>query len=193
MAIVLDINLLSIKLVDMDVIGYLIKKYNVGIASINSIDNWKWENKKEIESLLQIGEVLNNYQIIIIELKQPLIKDVGIYIEKVENLYHYTVWMNTEGYPMLDCNIITLDNCKYFENLISALLKMKEDDINIFEVVAIGLETDIYYSKDVFDMIQKSKNILVWILNQNVELNQKIDGYEIKKRNGIKVLEKMKC
>lgn len=94
---------------------------------------------------------------------------------------------------MLDCNIITLDNCKYFENLISALLKMKEDDINIFEVVAIGLETDIYYSKDVFDMIQKSKNILVWILNQNVELNQKIDGYEIKKRNGIKVLEKMKC
>ena len=42
-------------------------------------------------------------------------------------------------------------------------------------------------------MIQKSKNILVWILNQNVELNQKIDGYEIKKRNGIKILEKMKC
>ena len=41
-------------------------------------------------------------------------------------------------------------------------------------------------------MIQKSKNIMFWILNENIELNQKIDGYEIIKKGGIKILEKVK-
>lgn len=69
---------------------------------------------------------------------------------------------------------------------------MKENNTNIFEVAAVGLETDIHYSKDILDMIQKSKNVLVWIFNQDVELNQKMDGYEIKRINGIKILEKIK-
>ena len=93
---------------------------------------------------------------------------------------------------MLDCDAITLENCKYFEKIFSTLLKMKENNVKIFEVVAIGLETDIYYSKDILDMIQKSKNVLVWIFNQDVEVNQKMDGYEIKRINGIKILKKIK-
>lgn len=192
MAVALDINFLSNELMDIDIIENLFKKHNVKIVSINSIDNWMWDNEKEIDSLMHIGEVLNHCQIVIIKLKQPLMKDLGIFIEKVENLYLYTVWMNTEGYPMLDCDAITLENCKYFENIFATLLKMKENNINIFEVVAIGLETDIHYSKNILDMIQESKNVFVWIFNQDVELNQKMDGYAIKRINGIKILEKIK-
>lgn len=192
MAIALDINFLSKELIDIEIIENLLKQYCVKIVSINSIDNWMWDNEKEIASLMQIGKVLNNCQIAIIKLRQPLMKDLGIFIEKVENFYLYTVWMNTEGYPMLDCDAITLENCKYFENIFAALLKMKENNTNIFEVAAVGLETDIHYSKDILDMIQKSKNVLVWIFNQDVELNQKMDGYEIKRINGIKILEKIK-
>ncbi len=192
MAIALDINFLSKELIDIEIIENLLKQYGVKIVSINSIDNWMWDNEKEIASLMQIGKVLNNCQIAIIKLRQPLMKDLGIFIEKVENFYLYTVWMNTEGYPMLDCDAITLENCKYFENIFAALLKMKENNTNIFEVAAIGLETDIHYSKDILDMIQKSKNVLVWIFNQDVELNQKMAGYEIKRINGIKILEKIK-
>lgn len=192
MAVALDINFLSNELMDIDIIENLFKKHNVKIVSINSIDNWMWDNEKEIDSLMHIGKVLNHCQIVIIKLKQPLMKDLGIFIEKVENLYLYTVWMNTEGYPMLDCDAITLENCKYFENIFATLLKMKENNINIFEVVAIGLETDIHYSKNILNMIQKSKNVFVWIFNQDVELNQKIDGYAIKRINGIKILEKIK-
>ena len=173
MAVALDINFLSNELMDIDIIENLFKKHNVKIVSINSIDNWMWDNEKEIDSLMHIGKVLNHCQIVIIKLKQPLMKDLGIFIEKVENLYLYTVWMNTEGYPMLDCDAITLENCKYFENIFATLLKMKENNINIFEVVAIGLETDIHYSKNILDMIQESKNVFVWIFNQDVELNQK--------------------
>ena len=191
MAIVLDINFLSNELMGIDTIESFLKKYNVKIVSINSIDNWMWDNEKEIGSLMQIAKVLNNCQIVIIKLKHPLMKDLGIFIEKVENLYLYTVWMNTEGYPMLDCDAITSENRKYFENIFSIVLKIRENNKNTFEAAAIGLETDIHYSKDILDMIQKSKNVLVWIFNQDVELNQKMAGYEIKRINGIKILEKI--
>ena len=40
MAIVLDINFLSNELMDIDTIESFLKKYNVKIVSINSIDNW---------------------------------------------------------------------------------------------------------------------------------------------------------
>lgn len=192
MAIVLDINFLSNELMDIDTIESFLKKYNVKIVSINSIDNWMWDNEKEIGSLMQIAKVLSNCQIVIIKLKHPLMKDLGIFIEKVENMYLYTVWMNTEGYPMLDCDAITSENRKYFENIFSIVSKMKENNTSIFEAAAIGLETDIHYSKDILDMIQKSKNVLAWIFNQDVELNQKMDGYEMKRINGIKIVEKIK-
>lgn len=93
---------------------------------------------------------------------------------------------------MLDCDAITSENRKYFENIFSIVLKIRENNKNTFEAAAIGLETDIHYSKDVLDMIQKSNNVLVWIFNQDVELNQKMDGYEMKRINGIKIVEKIK-
>ena len=90
MAIALEINFLSNELMDIDIIENLLKENSVKIVSINSMDNWLWDNKKEMESLMQIGKALNNCQIVIIELKQPAVKDLGIFIEKVENLYLYT-------------------------------------------------------------------------------------------------------
>lgn len=67
MAIALDINFLSNELMDIDTIENFLKKYNVKIVSINSIDNWMWDNEKEIGSLMQIAKVLSNCQIVIIK------------------------------------------------------------------------------------------------------------------------------
>ena len=47
MAVALDINFLSNELMDIDIIENLFKKHNVKIVSINSIDNWMWDNEKE--------------------------------------------------------------------------------------------------------------------------------------------------
>lgn len=40
MAIVLDINLLCNKMLNIDVVTTLLNKYNLSIESMNSIDNW---------------------------------------------------------------------------------------------------------------------------------------------------------
>lgn len=191
MAIVFDVNVISNKILDIDILEELLHDYGVSIESASRIDNWMWENEKEIKFLRQIGEVLNEHGIVIIKLKHPLIKDLGIYIEKIENVYFYTVWINTEGYPMLDCDKITSENCKYYKMIIEIVLRMNKTAINIFEVVAIGLETDISYSKDIINMIKESQNIIIWILNESIELNHELCGYNVRKIEGVKILEKI--
>lgn len=194
MAIVLDINFLCNRMLDIDIIVELLNDYGVSIKSINSIDNWMWDNEQKVECLNQVEGVLNDYRIVIIELKKVLIKDLGVYIEKIENLYLYTLWINTEGYQMLDCDKVTLENSKFYEEIFQTILKVNKRVENIFEVIGIGLETDFYYSENVMDTIQNSKNIVVWILNNHSGANNMIEGYKEKKIEGLqmKILEKVK-
>ena len=87
MAIVLDINFLCNKMLNIDVVVTLLNRYNVSIESMNSIDNWMWDNEKNIESSQQFASILDAQHIIVIKLKSPLIMDMGIYIEKIEKCY----------------------------------------------------------------------------------------------------------
>lgn len=124
MAIVLDINFLCNKMLNIDVVVTLLNRYNVSIESMNSIDNWMWDNEKNIESSQQFASILDAQHIIVIKLKSPLIKDMGIYIEKIEKCYFYTMWINTEGYPMLDCDKITWGNYEFYNNLLQLILEI---------------------------------------------------------------------
>lgn len=193
MAIVLDINFLCNNMLDISIIENLLIEYQVKVDTINCLDNWMWDNEKEVESLNGIEKMLMNNQIVVIKLKRPLIKDLGMYIEKIENIYQYTLWINTEGYPELDCDMINEKNRRIYEKILQAILCMKEKDLNIFEIIGIGLETDIHYNKNIIDIIKNSENILVWIINRHVELSNDVDGYVVKHVKGIEILERKKA
>lgn len=190
MAIVLDINFLCNKMLNISIIEELLNEHQVNIESINSIDNWMWENEKEVVGREQLGRILNNGQIAIIKLKRTLIKDLGLYIEKNEYFYHYTLWMNTEGYPALDCDKVNAGNCIFYEGILQTILKAKEKVNSAFEVIGIGLETDIYYSRNIIDMIQKSRNIMFWIPGRHIEFINGLKGYDEKNMAGVKILVK---
>lgn len=190
MAIVLDINFLCNKMLNIDVVVTLLNKYNVSIESMNSIDNWMWDNEKNIESSQQFASILDAQHIIVIKLKSPLIKDMGIYIEKIEKCYFYTMWINTEGYPMLDCDKITWGNYEFYNNLLQLILEINEAFNNSFEIIGIGLETDIYYNENIIDTIQNSKNVMLWIINKHIELNNELKSYKVSRIKGICILEK---
>lgn len=192
MAIVLDINFLCNKMLDMEIVEELLNEHRVNIESINSIDNWMWDNEKKVQCQEQLRRILDNGQIAIIELKHPLVKDMGLYIEKNRYCYHYNLWMNTEGYPMLDCDKINIGNYKFYEGIFQTIFKIKERVKNAFEVIGIGLETNIYYSSNIIDTILKSQNIMFWILNRHVEITNGLEDYDEKNMAGMKILEKKK-
>lgn len=178
MAVVLDINILCNKILDLDDIRTVLTKYKVSIDSVNSIDNWMWDNEQKIASFKQIAAIVDMQHIVIIKLKSPQIKDMGIFIEKMENQYLYTLWINTEGYPMLDCEDITINNHQYYKEIIQAIFEFKRLIKDSFEVAGIGLETDFCYEKNIRDIIQNSKNMMIWILNPDDALNFHLDGFD---------------
>lgn len=190
MAIVLDINILCNKMLDLNIITTLLTKHRVSIESMNSIDNWMWDNEKKIEDSKQIADVLDMHHIVIIKLKQPSIKDIGVYIEKIEKQFLYTLWINTEGYPMLDCEKITLDNCEFYKEIIKSILALNGLIENSFEVVGIGLETDICYEKNVMDIIRKSRNVMIWMVNKREELNIQPEEFKCDIIEGVYVLQR---
>lgn len=192
MAIVLDINILCNKMLDLNTITMLFSKYEVSIEYMKSIDNWMWDNEKKIESSKQVMTILDMQHIVIIKLMQPLIKDMGVYIEKIKNQYLYTLWINTEGYPMLDCEKITLDNSEFYKEIIKAILELNRLIKDSFEVVGIGLETDIYYEENIMDMIENSKNIMIWLLNKHIKLNFELENFKGNVVEDIYVLQKNK-
>lgn len=191
MAVVLDINILCNKMLDLTQSASLLAKHNVSLDSMNSIDNWMWENEKEIEDSKQIANILDIQHIVIIKLKHPSIKDIGIYIEKIENQFLYTLWINTEGYTMLDCEKITKDNNEFYKKIVLSILEMNKLIEDSFEVIGIGLETDFYYEKNVIDIIQKSKNMMIWMLKKHDELNTQLKEFKIDVVEGVYVLQRI--
>lgn len=183
MAASLDVNILSNKILDVNIIEKIINDYQVAIGSISSIDNWRWDNEQQVE-INQLMKLIEAYKIIIIKLISPLLKDSGVYIEKINEVYLYTLWINTDGYSCLDCDMITLRNRTFYEKVCKAILKIDGDNQNLFEMVGIGVETDFCYSENIMDIVQNSRNMIVWILPSNINLNGILRSYKKKNIEG---------
>lgn len=179
MAIVLNFNLLCEELISLNSMlqSNVVANLDVSIEKISCIDNWMWENQQEIQDTSLIQKKLSEGKIIIINLKSSTIKDMGIYVEEIAERYMYDLWVNTEGYPELDTDKINLKNRKYFQRFyqeFNKLLKMK----NIrFQLLGIGLETKFECKDTIIDTIEKSDNVIVWIVNKNFGKNLILDNY----------------
>jgi len=177
MAATLDINLLSKRIISFNVIKDILNSYGVDINTISSIDNWMWENEKQIENLNYITKIIEQNKIIIIKLTFKLFKDLGIYIEKIDDEYIYTFWLDTEGYPELDCDLVNNKNEVYYQKIYQIIVDLEKQQKDLLKIVGIGIESDFHYNKDVLDVIQNSYNIVSWILNNDVKEKGILNGY----------------
>lgn len=179
MAIVLNFTLLCEELISLNFMlqSNVVANLDVSIEKISYIDNWMWENQQEIQDTSLIQKKLSEGKIIIINLKSSTIKDMGIYVEEIAERYVYDLWVNTEGYPELDTDKINLKNRKYFQlfyQKFNELLKMQ----NIrFQLLGIGLEIKFECKDTIIDTIEKSDNVIVWIVNKNFGRNLILDNY----------------
>ena len=168
MAVVLDINLLCRELLKWHTIQKNASSYDMVICSIKCIDNWLWDNEQELESTHLIAENVNQNKIVIIKFSSPVFKDTGLYVEKVENGYLYTFWINTEGFPELDCDVINKKNRKYYEKIYQTISNLENEEKNTIKIVGIGVESEFYISGKIEEIIEKSKNILAWVFDDGI-------------------------
>lgn len=193
MAATFDMYFLCNKLLDTGLIEELLKDYEASIETVRGIDNWMWENERDIKSLDAVNEVLNHNGIIVIKLKNPIFIDVGIYIEKVDERYLYDFWINTQDHPLMDCDAVTVQNSHIFDKIHQLVIRMNEYEKNVIQLAGAGVESDFYNSKDIMCIIQNSYNMITWILSDDIATPELVSGYKKRKVDGLEmmVLEKV--
>lgn len=185
MAVVLEFNLICKDVIDLDSVlqNSTISKLNISIEKVSSIDNWMWENQQELHDLAFVEKALKNAKIVVINLKSPLLKDLGVYVEKIREEYVYNLWINIDGYPNLDTDNISSRNRHYFKKFYQTFdEEVKKQNIQ-FRILGIGLETNFQYEEKISDVVQKSENIISWIVDKDFKHDELLNNY---KRNDLK-------
>lgn len=179
MAITWNFHLISSKCISLNTISDIVRKYQstIGVKDVFSIDDWTWNNRQELQSILDINEKLAEGKIVIADLEWNGWKAAGVYIENEED-YLYTLWMNTEGIPELDKEIIDYRNREYYEQAYQCIREIVKEHSIDFTVIAIGLESDILHSGDVQEMIKASEHVVTWIINDCLDIDFSMERYQ---------------
>lgn len=181
MAITWNFHLISSTRIESNTILNIIKKYQtqIKVKTLFSIDDWTWNNQQKLQSILEINEKLDGGEIIIANLEWNGWKSAGMYIEKEED-YLYTLWVNTEGIPALDAEIVDYENTRYYERAYQFIGGfIKEHSIG-FKAIAIGVESDILHNGDMQKMIESSEHVVAWMVNESLEVNFSTERYQEK-------------
>lgn len=166
MAEVVEINIISKNLLNLDnLLNFVHDSIDTFVENktIESMDNWEYENSIQI-SPDEIENCIVNNKIVCITEK---INEgyVGINIERVEGGLNYSIWFNQNKYEDLEeyCNLI-----KFF------LAFINQKNNSAFELCAIGKEVIFEYENDINSLLRNSHNIDIWI-NLDIELTDKLE------------------
>lgn len=93
MAAALEFNLICKEFIDIERVleSSVIRKLEIEIEKIFSIDNWLWLNQQELQDIALISQSLEKTKIVVIDLKCDVFKDAGVYIEKIDEEYVYNL------------------------------------------------------------------------------------------------------
>lgn len=167
MAAAWEFTLISEAVIPSQVLMQIITEYKkqIEIDRILSIDDWSWSNQQKIDDFSRIEDSLNAGKIITMEMHSSAWKSLGLYMEKEHDIYVYTFWINTEGFPELDINNITPQNKACYVRAHAALETLLKKYKLPFRAITIGLESQIQYDSDIAEMILKSTGVVVWLIN----------------------------
>lgn len=143
----------------------------IAIRSIFSMDDWEWSNQQKLDDICSIDQKLSEGRIITVELSSSIWKALGLYIERDGDMYRYTLWINTEGFPEIDADRITDKNKRYYDMAFSVLKWLLENYPIPFRCIAIGLESEIQYCPDVMRMISESSGVVSWLVHSGCMIN----------------------
>lgn len=150
------------------------------ITEISCIDDWCWSNKISINSNEDIKNSLLNGKICVILLKSKSFANVGVYIEKHGDDFEYDIWINTDEFLDMDSDVVDSKNEFIYNSCYDVFAKIIQTLEIDFKIFAIGTEVVFWYSTSLREMIEKSHNIVSWIIPDIYILSNKYDFYRKK-------------
>ena len=165
MAEIVEINLVCDEIINHKILLSFINNkmpINCRYNKIEVMDNWEYENFYELDSEENLLQLVDK-KIVCITRKE---KDgyVGLNIEKVENVFCYTLWFNQEKYEFSN---------EYSKLIERFVLFAKQEIDNKFNICAIGKEVFFEYHSNKNKLFDASHNIDVWI-NLDIDITDSI-------------------
>lgn len=186
MAATLDFNLLCLQKINLkEVFKAINVKYGIKVGQMLSINNWNWEEERTINNLHIIDNILEKKRIVVIYLKSEVFSDIGLYIEKFDQEYLYSIWINTEGYEYMDSDKVDIHNVKYYEFIYQMFAEFVKRFGIAYRVLAIGVETNFIYSKNNEEIVKKSEYITSWVFKDDKIFSGSKEIYKKKSVDGL--------
>lgn len=146
--------------------------FKIQISKMTQIDNWLWEGERELSVNDTIDSCLMNEKIVVVGLKSPLFKDLGVFVERSDEKNIYTFWINTETYPELDTDI---GNKDIYLKIFGGIEQITKKFAYSVDVIAAGIETNLVYQKNRTEMIKKSYNINAWSFDKSIVIDDLLE------------------
>jgi len=178
----LEINIISSNFICLDVIDNIKNSPRVSDFEMLAIDDWEYSNEVQISEVEDIRECIAAKQKVFIWFVWENITDCGIFIDKENDKYIYTIWFDTNNNPDYDCDYINDNNKPFYDELYKKLLEFMKIKFNIdYDIIAVGAETVFDWKGSIKKTIDGSKNIVSWIfpnrISENGNIIKSLSGY----------------
>lgn len=165
---------------------------NVRIKKTFCMDNWRWEGRREVQDLSEVRGLLRDQRIIVVNAHVDPFRDFGCYLEKNGDNYIYDFWMDTEGFPELDSDVIHPQNRWFYDGLQDAVTPFLERHVPDFEFLSAGVETVFSYRGNAAGTIRATEGVVLWMVPGKTGQGIDLQGYRRTIRNGVATFRKEK-
>lgn len=165
---------------------------HAGIKRMFSMDNWRWEGRREVQDLSEVRGLLRDQRIIVVNAHVDPFRDFGFYLEKNGDKYVHDFWIDTEGFPELDSDIIQPQNRWFYDRLQDAVNPFLERHASDFELLSAGVETVLSYRGNAADTIRATEGVILWMVPGRTGQGIDLQGYRRTIINGVVTFRKEK-
>lgn len=195
MGSVFEINLISGNYIEisgiLDQINILFNR-STKIQNIQIMDDWEYNNVICLENLTSVRDFIMQNKIGCIELCDESDSNMGIFIEKQDDVFLYNFWIDTFKYPLLDTDIVDSRNQKYYDTIYEAIYVVTKNNNHCIKLAALGAETDFKFSKKLNLVISDSYNVNSWVISSDIDIYVN-DFQERNSKSGVmKIYEKVR-
>lgn len=154
------------------------------VSKCSTIDDWNWENLKEIDWQRDACHALQDGKIIVLNIYTLHFPDAGLYIERYQDQYIYSFWLSADRYPELDCAEVNDSNKYFYDNVYTAVSDICRRFELPYDWLIAGVESVFQYSEDYRRMVTTAHNITAFssrYIDEELGLFLKKEGYKVRR------------